>query len=778
MTIPQGNRGQLSSTSRGGPRPAGVGGLEIASGGGKNERGSPAFGWGKWAGTLCIVAATLLTYSRTLSDPFIYDDIAAIPLNPTIRTVWTALSPPLKTTVTGRPILNLTFAANYGIGGTAVRGYHVLNLVIHVLGAIILFGIFRRSLARASVSKAAPVAFSGALIWALHPLQTESVTYIAQRAESLMGLFYLLTLYCFIRAVSADGPRRNLWQSLSVASCFLGMGTKEVMVSAPLTVLLFDRAFFAGTFRNALRDRRTYYCGLASTWIFLVALVLSTGGNRGSSTTGLGTGVAWFSYLWTQFPAVCDYLRLSVWPYPLVFEYGTFWITNPIAVLPEALFVGLLAAASVWALVRSPRLGFLGYVFFAILAPTSLVPGAIQMIAEHRMYLALAPIAILIAIGFHRIPSMFGPYASILFAVGLGVATWQRNEAYRSEESIWTDTVNKRPKNYRAHNALGEILSVRPGRQSDAVRQYELALRIKPDYVDALNNLGNLEQNVPDRIGQSIHHLEDAIGINPRLSTAHNNLANALSKVPGRERDAEKQYEDAIRLEPGYAEAQYNLGNLLSRVFGRASEAAGHYETALRLDPSSVAAHYNFGLLLSSMPGRKEDAIEQYEECIRREPRFAEAHLKLGNALLAVPGRINDAEGEFEEAIRIKPDYAEAHSNLGIALSNFMKRWPEAESHYLEALRIDPNLTEAHYNLGNLYLRMPGRLAEAVVQYRRVLTVFPNSIPAHYNMAFALLKIPGSEAEARSHLEAILRIEPENQRAKRLLGAVAAAGPQ
>jgi hypothetical protein len=235
-----------------------------------------------------------------------------------------------------------------------------------------------------------------ALLWTLHPLQTEAVTYISQRAESLMGLFYLLTLYGFIRSVTAES--RNCWLILSVAACFGGMATKQVMVTAPVLVLLYDRAFISGSFRSALANRRWYYASLAATWLWLGFLMhrsVSRGGRRGFQEE-----VGWPTYALTELRVVTDYLKLAFWPHPLVFDYGTeILATDPLAVAPYALILAAILVGVVIAWRRSPMAGFLGAWFFLILAPTStVVPIAEQPMAESRMYLPLAAVVVLVTL--------------------------------------------------------------------------------------------------------------------------------------------------------------------------------------------------------------------------------------------------------------------------------------------------------------------------------------------------------------------------------------------
>src|ERR1700678_4325469 len=262
-------------------------------------------GWQALAAGAVLAILIVAAYGRTFSVPLLLDDNPSIENNASIRHLGTAFWPPGGTTVSGRPVLNVSLAINYAISGTAVWSYHALNLAIHVLAGLTLLGIARRTPGSRSPGTAEAIAFSIALLWALHPLQTEAVTYIAQRAESLMGLFYLLTLYCFIRGASPGGRFQRVWFTLCFVFCLLGMATKEVMASAPLIVLVYARAFVAGGCREALRRRWPVYFSLAATWIVLLLLVFSSYGRPGFP--GSGNGVAWWRYALTQLPAIPHY---------------------------------------------------------------------------------------------------------------------------------------------------------------------------------------------------------------------------------------------------------------------------------------------------------------------------------------------------------------------------------------------------------------------------------------------------------------------------------------
>ncbi|HTB80100.1 MAG TPA: tetratricopeptide repeat protein [Opitutaceae bacterium] len=703
-----------------------------------------------------IAGATLAAYHNSFSGPFLLDDVPGIQDNLTLRHLWPigrVLSPPPDLTTSGRPMVNLSLAINYAFGGTKVGGYHALNLAIHILASLTLFGLVRRTLLRpamaGTLSASRPARDSAAatllglaiaLIWALHPLQTEAVTYVIQRAESMMGLFYLLTLYCFVRG--ADSGRPSCWLFASILCSLLGMATKEVMVSAPLIVLLYDRTFVAGTFREAWSRRRWFYAGLAGSWLLLGYLVASVGGNRNGSV-GFGLGVNWWAYELTQFQAVTHYLQLSLWPHPLIFNYGPFSIKHPLEVLPQAVIIVLLAVGSVVSLWRWPAIGFAGIWFFSILAPTSVMPGPSDMIVEHRMYLALAPVVTLLVTGLYMFmigiqkkaaPKRGLPAASLglvmALAVPLGLLTTQRNKDYRSELAIWSDTVAKRPDNPAAHDSLGNALE-HAGRLEEAIEQHRQALQLT------------------------------------NFAQAHYNLGVTLAKA-GRFPEAIEQYQQALLLRPDQVDTYDSLGNALVQI-GRIPEAIEEYQHALQIHPDDLHANYNLGVVLAQV-GRASEAIEHYEAAARIDPGNAALQNNLGIAL-AQAGRPTEAIGHYEKALLIDPHHAATQVNLGISLAE-CGRIAEAVEHYQEALRLDPNSAEAHLNLANVWFRQ-GLMPEAMAQCEEALRIKPDYAEAHFNLGVALIQT-GRMAEASEHFRQVLRINPGDVQAQRILARLQA----
>jgi cytochrome c-type biogenesis protein CcmH/NrfG len=600
-----------------------------------------------------VALGGLAAYHNSFAGSFISDDRLSILDNPTIRRLGSAFFPPKGwTTVSGRPALNFSFALNYAVSGLNFWSYHALNLLIHILAGLTLFGVVRRTLELTGPnaepvwsnppparprSSATSLAFAVALLWTVHPLQTESVTYVVQRAESLMGLFYLLTLYFFVRAAGGDeanppfggglsntkgspesevggdgrparpsyaGVTCRCWLGLSFLACLLGMLTKEVMVTAPLIVLLYDRSFIRGSFSGALRSRPRFYAALAATWLPLGFLVASGGGNRGGSI-GIGASADAREYLLTQFPAIVRYLQLSVWPRPLVFDHGLQYIGDARAIaISAAVLIGLIAA-TIFALRRRPSLGFLGASFFLILAPSSLMPGTRQSLAEHRMYL---PLAAVIALGvlaaeegrnrwLQRLDRRAGMAFCAVLALAFCALTVRRNAVYRSPMAIWSDTAAKQPKNGYAQSVVGALL-VEGHRTGEGIARYETAVRLLP-----------------------------------AVAELRYDLANALVES-GRVDEALDQYAQSARLKPDFAEAQCNWGLALAKN-GRISEAVGHFAEAARLNPGNPDLPYFLGVALARC-GRLAEARDAFEQALKLRPDSDEFRYKLNLVLRAM----------------------------------------------------------------------------------------------------------------------------------------------
>ncbi|MGD0017255.1 MAG: tetratricopeptide repeat protein [Verrucomicrobiia bacterium] len=614
-----------------------------------------------WLGGALVVLAALAAYSNSFSVPFLFDDVRILK-NPRIQHA------PLTEMVasTSRPVVQLSLALNYAVGGFDVRGYHAFNLIIHMLAALTLYGIVRRTLAgerlRSRYGQTAGwLAFAVALVWLLHPLQTESVTYIIQRAESMMGLFYLLTLYCVIRG--AEVTKGRLWYAAAVVACAVGMRCKPVMATVPVVILLYDRAFLTGSLREALRRRVWLYSSLAATWLLLLVL-LQNGGQEWKTNAGFAyQPIQPVEYALTQPGVILHYLRLSVWPHPLCLDYAWPIARTWISIVPPATLITILLFATVWLWKSMPSLGFVGAWFFLTLAPSSSVVPIAEAAFEHRMYLPLAAVVTLVVIGIHTLIGWRSMAVCLAVAVGLGFLTVRRNADYRSELAIWSDTAAKRPSNPRAHNNLGVALASQ-GRVSEAIAEYSAALRIKPNYVDPHNGLGAALAS-QGKVSEAIAEYAAAVRLRPDDADAHYNFGIALVRQ-GNMSEAIEQFEQALRLGSDDADVHNNLGVVLART-GRLQEAIRQFYLVLRIKPDDAEAHYNLGnALLDS--GKVPESIKQYEQVLHLDPDSTEAHYNLGDALYQL-GNVSEAIAQYREALRLMPDLAPALSKLAWILA-------------------------------------------------------------------------------------------------------------
>ena len=634
------------------------------------------------AALLALVGA--LIYANSLAAPFTFDDEAAIVGNASIRSLGGALTPPDRgEPVAGRPIVNLSFALNYAASGLDPRSYRAVNIALHVACAWLLFALVRRTLAggpegpplrpshfrlkpeatpkkqsettqkkpdpdfrlkpeatqkkpegpplrtspfRLTPEATAPIAFVAALIWLVHPLNSETVNYVSQRTESLMALFYLLTLYATARG----------WPAVAVAACAAGMACKETMATAPIVVLLYDRAFLAGSFAAAWRARRTFYLALAATWVLLDALIWS--GPRWESA-GFYTGITPWTYLLNQAVIVVEYLRRAVWPQALVFDYG-----EPVEymlgdVLPQALFVVLLLAATVWALVRRPAIGFLAACFFIILAPTSsIIPIATEVGAERRLYLPLAALVVLAAAGAQAIGvkaagarrGALSPTAvlagGVALAVPLAAATVDRNRAYLNGVVLWEATLDRWP-SARAHRNLATELK-RAGRREEAIAHLREAVKGHPEGRYALG-FELYEQRRHAEAAQELRQFIRDYPADANIVTAHRLIADSL-----REQEdyagAVEHYEAVVKARPSDVAMLVGLGFSLASS-GRLPQAEAALRRAIELDARNGVAEMTLGLVIAAQPGRLEVAARHLRAAVQLDPGNVDAREHLAN---------------------------------------------------------------------------------------------------------------------------------------------------
>ena len=632
-------------------------------------------------GELLIIASCVAVYSNSLHNAYVFDDLISIVGNDSIRSLWPigrTFDPPIESTSLGRPILNLSLAINHAWDGTDVVGYHVVNIAIHTLAALTLLGIARRTfrwprVAEPLRSRGEGLSLAIALVWAVHPLQTESVTYVVQRAESLAGLFYLLALYCMMRGAAASERRGAssalVWNFLSVAACFLGVGTKEVVVTAPFLILLYDRAFVSNDWKEVFSKRGGLYSGLFLSWVWLARLVIDAGGRAG--TAGFGTSVGVWEYFQAQWWAITHYLRLAFWPDHLLLDYGErpFPPTFGVYVCGAALFA--LFSMSVVAWWRIPMLSWLGLSFFALLSPSSsVVPVATQFAAEHRFYLALAPVIALTMIfvdavwrkASPRMADGFMPAVAVSIVVALfGARTWIRNRDYRTTVGMYARLAADIPLNARAHSGWA-VASFTEGDMDTALREFTKTIELNPEYPRAHFNRGCVWLDRGE-LDKAMADYDRALELNPKDEPAMVGRGQALQRK-GAYEDALIAFNRCIEVFPDSAVAHAERGATYSAM-DRVEDAEREFGLALEIDPNSVPAHVGMARL-HGRAGRLDDAIQECTKALSVDPTAIDALVCRGVAHESL-GHHDLAVHDLTQAIASDPKNGEAYEYRGAA---------------------------------------------------------------------------------------------------------------
>jgi tetratricopeptide (TPR) repeat protein len=541
-----------------------------------------------------------------------------------------------------------------------------------------------------------PGAYLGAALYAVHPVNVESVAWITQRKNLVAMLFFMLSILFFLKtepdptraAESRPQERRpggRFWYGASLLAFALAMLSKGSVAMLPFVLL----GVIAWRRRLSGRDVAAALPFFAVAAVFTVVDVwFQRHGNAveirsaGACERLLGAGnIVWF------------YLYKALLPLNLVFIYPQWAIDAGDPVW----WLGPLAAVGVTLLLWRRRKGRLrpllfawGY-FCAMLVPvmglTDVYFMKYSLVADHYAQLAIVGVAASAAAGWAQWRATARsalPRLAAAAAVGcLALLTWRQCRMYRDERTLYETTLAENPGCWLARSNLALLLA-NAGELPEAIAQGRRAVSLKPDLPEAHYNLGRALARAgaaPEAIAQ----YEEALRLRPDYAEAHYNLGNAL-RGAGRIREAIAQYEEAVRIKPDFSDARNNLANLLE-MSGHTPDAIAQYEAALRIDPSDAEARNNLGNALAQS-GRLPEAMAQFEEALRLKPGFPEAQNNFGMAL-ADAGRPEEAVSHFEQAVRLKPDYAEAHQNLGIVLRE-LGRNAEAKRQFEEASRLAP----------------------------------------------------------------------------------------
>jgi Flp pilus assembly protein TadD len=621
---------------------------------------------------LIVAILGLLIYSNTFHADFVFDDEIYIIQNPAIKDLSYFLHP-LKvfhltqftrdftyafiTRIAGY----LTFALNYHFNGLDVTGYHVFNLLVHIINALLVYFLMRLIFQTPFFSDVTsrndispflnpPVfALFSALIFVSHPVQTQAVTYIIQRWTSLATLFYLLSVLAYVKSrLSCARPVKYALYIVSLISAVTAMLVKEISFTLPVMIALLEFFLFQGVYKKRIIALAPFF---STMLVIPSALFVAEGGysmediNNSMNTLASFPDMARMDYLFTQFRVIVTYIRLLILPVNqnLDYDYPVYHSFFSPPVLISFLFLLFLFSLGIYSFFRSKDKGVEGrhelriismgilWFFITLSIESSVIPIK-DIFFEHRLYLpsvgfimaVMAAVAMIVRRAESRTVSKAIMTIIVCSVLVLSGAAYARNRVWKTNVSLWEDVVKKSPSKARPHNNLG-VAYEKMGRTNDAINQYLMTIRIDPVYVEA-----------------------------------HYNLGLAYDKQ-GRTDDAVRELLTAIQIRPRYAQAHNNLGIIYGRE-GRTEDAIQEFLIVKQLTPDSVKAYNNLGIMYAR-EGRTDDAVKEFAAAIQLNPDYADAHYNLG-ITYRKQGRLKEAVKEFQTALRLNPDHAGARKNL------------------------------------------------------------------------------------------------------------------
>jgi tetratricopeptide (TPR) repeat protein len=680
---------------------------------------------------LGIFAITLLAYLPAINGTPLWDDAAhltapALQSGSGLRMIWFQLG----ATQQYYPVLHSAFWLEHKIWGDAVLGYHLLNIALHATAACLL-ALLLTGLQTAPATgpsnrpRSSWAGWLAAAVFALHPVCVESVAWISEQKNTLSLVFYLLAALAYLRF---DCDRTVRWYVLASGLFVLALLTKSVTATLPAALLLLAYGQRGKlSWRRDLLPLLPWFIVGAATGLFTAWVERHYIGGKAAhydlnllQRTLLAGNAAWF------------YLGKLVWPTQLMFIYPRWDVAATFPWSMGSLALGATLAVlwrlRVWS--RGPLVAALFFVgsLFPALGFIYVYPFIFSYVADHWQYL---PCLGIIALGTesvvyfarqaeqrssvarHRIVRAGFALGTALLLGTLFTLTWRQSRAYQNVATLYTDTLEKNPACWMAHNNLGLHL-IESGAPPEGIAHLEKALQLNPAYADAYNNLGNALAKIPARMTEAISALETALRLDPAMVEAHHNLGALLIQYPPRVAEGIAHLRQALALRPDLPHTHFLLGTALLEQPGQLTEAGIALERAVRLDPNNADAQNNLGGVLLQL-GRAPAAIIHFQAALQLTPESAEAHFNLGRAHRFC-GDWTAAIAEYQKAIVLTPLRAEIWNSLGSAYYQ-LERNNEAVAAYTEAVRLQPDVPSYHYNLG-LALQQTGRAHEAAVEFK------------------------------------------------------------
>jgi len=692
---------------------------------------------------LAIVILFLLgfvVYSNTLNNSFHFDDLSFILDNPLIRTPEKLIG--LFKYWPSRFIGFLSFALNYQVHQFSVFGYHLVNIGLHILTSFLVFWFVCLTFSSPPMKKNEAfrhrefIAFFAAAIFLTHPVQTESLNYIFQRVTILAAFFYLASLCLYAKAMLSlgEGGRINkFYYFASLLAAFIGMFTKENIVTLPLMILLYDWYFFP--------EAKGLKWKYAPPFLLLLPVV--------PLTIAIARPVIFadverllnnplassLHYLWTQFNVLITYLRLFLFPAGLNLDYDypiaqAFWEIPTLASFSTLAFIIIMG---ILAFPRNRLVSFSIFWFFLTLLPESSIMPMLDPIFEHRLYLPLVGCSIfaVTALDYLFRNKHLKIAVAILSAIIVvyAVLTYKRNQVWKNDIVLWSDAVNKSPGKLRPYNNRG--LAYFSGEEYDkAIADFSRALELNRDYAEGYNNRG-LVYHKKGEYDKAVSDYSEAIKINPECLKAYLNRGQ-LYRVNKEYGKAASDFRRVIEIAPLDTTGYFYLAHT-DLTLGKKEESIAIYNKILEIDPENAEAYYNLGVI-SADKGNKKQAIVLFNKALEVDPWYTPAFDKL---IQFYAGEKDEGKlmALYKKAVANKLDNFDAYYNIGNLYSSIGKD-KDAIALYRKAAEINPGSAKTYAALGSSYC-MLGKNKMAIFFLRKAVELNPNLGVAHNNLAAA-----------------------------------------
>ena len=671
---------------------------------------------------LCVLG--IIIYSGTFNNQFVFDDYPNIVDNQYIRDfkdfrIVRAIFP-------ARAFGLFTFMVNYRLHGLHVTGYHVVNLLIHILSSCMVYWLVSLILSAPSIQKDRIsehkhiIAGFSALLFLTHPVQTQAVSYIVQRLASLAALFYLSALGLYIKARLTDNKLIfRIFLFIAAGICaFLGMFTKETLFTLPFVILIFEFFLLRTAGKTLFKFDKIKLLWAIPFVLFVLLIPYLNYFNityvlqpRISQRYG-DPAVTPLYYLITQFKVIVYYIKLLFFPVNQRLDYDfplSVSFFEPKVILSFIVLSALMYLAY-YLYKRRKTVIALGIIwFFLTLSIESTIVPLSNVIFEHRLYLPMFGVVLLFVASLYYLLWKNHSKAMMIVLVTLvgilSVMTHQRNKVWKDNYTLWSDNVTKSPNKDRTHYNLGLALADR-GMNDLAIGEFYRTLSLNPTHIKACISIGNIF-NEQGNFNEAIKEFGRALEMNPDYEEVYFNRGNAYIET-GKFNEAVRDFEKALALNPHYSDAFVSLG-MAYYSLGRIDESIVAFNNALEIDSDNILAHYNLGYALYSQ-GKAEDAIKEFKTAASLDPENVRTLVNLGSALVS-QRKFDEAAGYFRKALALDPAHENAHYKLGTILESQGKT-AEALRHLQEAVRIRPDFADAHRKLATMYLAQ-GKTAEA-----------------------------------------------------------------